>query len=291
MLATNGRLKIAVQKSGRLTSDSQQLLKACGLEFELDRQALYTPCRNFELDILAVRDDDIPEYVQDGVADLGIVGRNIIVEHRADVRTLLELGFGVCRLMICIPDKGPVQTLQDLQGKRIATTYPGTLQQFLEREGLHCSIVHLSGAVELAPTLDVADVICDIVSTGSTARVNGLRPIFTVLESQSLLIANAEALADATRRETIDRLMTRINGTRAAYGKRYMMLNAPREALEEIERILPSLRSPTVVPLADDGMVAIHSVIGEDTLWEVMEQLKKAGASDIVVTPIESIIE
>lgn len=291
MLATNGRLKIAVQKSGRLTGDSQQLLKACGLEFELDRQALYTPCRNFELDLLAIRDDDIPEYVQDGVADLGIVGRNIIVEKGATVRTLLELGFGVCRLMICVPEKGPAQTLQDLQGKRIATTYPVTLQAFLEREGLSCTLVRLSGAVELAPTLDVADVICDIVSTGSTARVNGLRPAFTVIESQSLLVANADALVDPQKKAIIDRLMIRISGTRAANGKRYMMLNAPRAALAEIENILPALRSPTIVPLADQNMVAVHSVIGEEALWEVMERLKKAGASDIVVTPIESIIE
>jgi len=291
MIANNGRLKIAIQKSGRLTDDSLALLRACGLEFEFQKQSLYSPCRNFDLDVLALRDDDIPEYVQDGVADLGIVGENIVREKRAQVETLAKLGYGHCRLMISVPQRSPIKTVKQLNRKRIATTYPGTLSQFLRTNGLRAEVIQLSGAVELAPTLDVADAICDIVSTGTTARVNGLRPLHEVLSSEAVLIVNRRTLRQPEKKLLIDRLSIRISGSLQARGKRYMMMNAPSAAVPRLKRIIPSLKSPTVVPLAEEGMVALHSVIAEDVFWDVMEKLKKAGASDIIVVPIETIIQ
>jgi len=290
MLATNGRLKIALQRSGRLTDESIGLLRACGLEFEFQKQSLYSPSRNFPLDILAIRDDDIPEYVQDGVADLGIVGQNILREKKTRVKELLPLGFGRCRLMISVPQRSTIRAARDLKRKRIGTTYPGILQRFLTEQGVNAEIIKLSGSVELAPTLDVADAICDIVSTGSTARMNGLRPLLTVLESEAVLIANRRSLQEKAKKADIERLLIRARGYLEARGKRYLMMNAPAKAVPHLKRIIPSLKSPTVVPLADSGMVAVHSVVAEDVFWDVMENLKKAGASDIIVTPIETII-
>lgn len=291
MIANNGRLKIAIQKSGRLTDDSITLLRACGFEFEFQKQGLYSPCKNFPLDVLALRDDDIPEYVQDGVADIGIVGENIVREKKALVETLTKLGYGWCRLMISVPQRSAMQSIQDLRGKRIATTYPSTLGQFLRSNRIKAEIVELSGSVEIAPTLDVADAICDLLSTGTTARMNGLRPLYTVLESEAILITNKKALKDSRKKEAIDSLLIRVSGSQLAKGKRYMMMNAPVAAVSRLKKIIPSLKSPTVVPLAEEGMVALHSVIAEDVFWDVMEKLKKAGASDIVVVPIETIIK
>lgn len=290
MIANNGRLKIAIQKSGRLTEDSVSLLRACGLEFEFQKLSLYSPCRNFDLDVLALRDDDIPEYVQDAVADLGIVGENIVHEKRAQVETIAELGYGHCRLTISVPQRSPIRSLKQLSRKRIATTYPATLRQFLRSEGLKAEVVELSGAVELAPTLDVADAICDIISTGTTAHVNGLRPLHAVLASEAVLIANRQTLKNPKKKLLVERLAIRISGSLQARGKRYMMMNAPTSAVPRLKRIIPSLKSPTVVPLAEEGMVALHSVVPENVFWDVMERLKKAGASDIIVVPIETII-
>ncbi len=291
MIANNGRLKIAIQKSGRLTDDSLSLLRACGLDFEFQKQSLYSPCRNFDLDVLALRDDDIPEYVQDAVADLGIVGANIVREKQARVETILKLGYGHCRLSLSVPQRSSIRSVKQLRGKRIATTYPSTLRRYLRRRGVSAEIIELSGAVELAPTLDVADAICDIVSTGTTARVNGLRPLETVLVSEAALVANRGTLRDPKKKILVERLLIRVSGSLQARGKRYMMMNAPTSAVPRLKRIIPSLKSPTIVPLAEEGMVALHSVIAEDVFWDVMENLKKAGASDIVVVPIETIIK
>ncbi len=290
MIANNGRLKIALQKSGRLTDSSLDLLRRCGLDFEFQRHSLYSPCRNFDLDVLALRDDDIPEYVQDGVADLGMVGENVIRERQAYVKTLAALGYGQCRLIVSVPERSSVKTVKQLAGKRIATTYPSLLKQFLKSKKISADIVELSGAVELAPTLDVADAVCDIVSTGTTLRVNGLKPLITILESQALLIANPNSVLEPHKRDIVDRLMIRISGCLQARGKRYMMMNAPESAVPKLKRILPSMKSPTIVPLTETGMVALHTVVAESDFWELMERLKKAGASDIVVLPIETII-
>lgn len=291
MLATNGQLKFALQKSGRLTEDSLSLLRACGLEFEFQKESLYSPTQNFELDILALRDDDIPEFVQDGVADLGIVGENIVVERKARVKILNRLGFGACRLMISVPVRSPIRSIRDLNGKRIATTYSNTLTRFLRSQNVRADIIELSGAVELAPTLNISDAICDIISTGTTARVNGLKPLFTVLRSEAVLIANPDVLMERNKNLLIQRLLIRISGSLQARGKRYVMLNAPISAVSRLKKIIPALKSPTIVPLAEEGMVAIHSVIAGDVFWDVMERLKQAGASDIIVVPIETLIK
>jgi ATP phosphoribosyltransferase len=290
MLATNGRMKIAIQRNGRLTEDSTALLCACGLSFEFQKQSLYSPCRNFDLDVLAIRDDDIPEYVQDGVADLGIIGENILQERKARVQVLAPLGFGGCKLMISVPQKSAIRKITDLKEKRIGTTYPTILKSFLNANKVRAEIIKLSGSVELAPSLNVADVICDIVSTGTTAKMSGLRTFCTVMESQAVLVANPAAMCDKKKRKLIDRLMIRVRGSQEARGKRYLMMNAPFNSLQKLKRVIPSLKSPTVVPLAEKGMVAIHSVVAEDVFWDVMERLKQAGASDIIVVPIETII-
>jgi ATP phosphoribosyltransferase len=284
------RLKIALQKSGRLTEDAYALLRSCGFDVEQSRHTLYQSCKNFPLDLLTLRDDDIPEYVQDGIADLGVVGRNVVAESGARVDEVVPLGFGACQLMICVPKASRVRTAEGLDGWRIATSYPRTLAKFMRRSKVRCEIVELSGSVEIAPTLDVADAICDLVSSGSTARVNGLVPILTVLESEAVLVVNREALNEEWKKELIDRMMIRIEGSLAARGQRYMMLNAPADAVPKLRKIIPSLKSPTIVPLADEGMVALHSVIAEDVFWDVMERLKRAGATDIIVVPIETII-
>ena len=291
MLATNGRLKIAIQRSGRLTDDSVNLLRACGLDFEFQKQSLYSPCKNFNLDVLAIRDDDIPEYVQDGVADLGIVGENILTEHNSRIQVLQSLGFGGCKLMISIPQRSRIKNISDLRGTRIGTTYPTTLKNFLHTHKVRAEVIKLSGSVELAPSLDVAEAICDIVSTGTTAKMNGLRPFCTVMESQAVLVANPAMLREKKKSREIERLLIRIQGSLEARGKRYLMMNAPVDSLERIKGILPSLKSPTIVPLADPRMMAVHSVVTEDIFWDVMEKLKKAGATGIIVVPIETIIQ
>jgi ATP phosphoribosyltransferase len=269
MLSTNGRLKIAIQKDGRVLASS---------------------CTNFDLDILAMRDDDIPQYVQEGVADLGIVGENILTEKQSSVDRLLRLGFGVCTLVLSVPDGSSVGSAHDLSGKRIATTYPQTLQTYLADHAVEATITRLSGSVELAPSLDVADAICDIVSTGATLRMNGLRPLETVLRSEAVLAANPSTMNDPSKSRNIERLLIRMKASLEARGKRYLMMNAPSASVGRIREIIPSLKSPTIVPLADSDMVAVHSVVAEDTFWDVMEQLTEAGASDIVVVPIEAII-
>lgn len=290
MIANNGRLKIAIQKNGRLTNETIALLRTAGLEFEYQNDSLYSLCRNFDLDILALRDDDIPEYVQDGVADLGIVGENILGEKRARVQTILKLGYGRCRLVVSVPQRSEIKLVKQLNRKRIATTYPSSLAEFLASRKLTAEIVELSGSVEIAPALNVADAVCDIVSTGTTAKMNGLRSLMTVLESEAVLVANPSAMKRPKPKSQIDRLLIRISGCLQARGKRYLMMNAPLRAVPKLQRLVPSLRSPTIVPLAEKGMVALHSVIAEDVFWDVMETLKKAGARDIIVTPIETII-
>ncbi|MGD1044835.1 MAG: ATP phosphoribosyltransferase [Bacteroidota bacterium] len=290
MLATNGRMKIAIQRNGRLTEDSVALLRACGLSFEFQKQSLYSPCNNFNLDVLAIRDDDIPEYVQDGVADLGIIGENILQERKARVYLLAPLGFGGCKLMISVPQRSAIRKISDLNNQRIGTTYPTILKSFLKDNKVQAEIIKLSGSVELAPSLNVADVICDIVSTGTTAKMYGLRTFCTVLESQAMLVANLDSMRNKKKRAIIDRLMIRVHGSQEANGKRYLMMNAPADSVARLKRVIPSLKSPTVVPLAETGMVAIHSVVAENVFWDVMEKLKKAGASDIIVVPIETII-
>lgn len=290
MIARNGRLKLAVQKDGRITDDSRSLLKSAGLDFEIQSRSLFSPCRNFPLDLLSVRDDDIPEYVQDGVSDLGIVGENIVAERGARVRIIERLGFGKCRLVLCAPKSGKITRLAHLRGKRIATSYPASVKAFLGSEKIRAEIIEISGSVEITPALDVADATCDIISTGSTARVNGLAVIHTIMESEAVLIANETSMAAGTTKGQIDRFLVRIRATLNARGRKYVMMNAPANAVRNIRKLIPGMKSPTIVHLANPGMVAVHSVVGEEDFWDVMEKLKDAGATDIVVVPIEKII-
>jgi ATP phosphoribosyltransferase len=289
MATENGKLKLALQKDGRITEESIGLLRASGLNFEFTVRSLFSPCTNFPLDLLSLRDDDIPEYVQDGVSDLGIVGANVVEEKGANVSVIERLGFGKCRLALCVPKNGALNDLESLKGKRIATSYPRTLGRFLSSRQISADIVEISGSVEITPALNVADATCDILSTGSTARVNGLEPLLTIMESEAVLIAN-EAVLESPAATEIDRLLTRIRSSLRARGNKYVMMNAPLTSVEKLKELVPGMKSPTVVPLANRDMVSIQSVVGEDVLWEVIEQLKRAGASDIVVTAIEKII-
>ena len=283
-------LKVVLQKQGRLAKPCREILKSAGLDFEYYDGRLFAPCQNFPLDILFLRDDDIPEYVQDGVADLGVVGLNVVQEKASQVVQLDALGFGACTLSIAVPKKSSIRSVYDLEGKRIATSHPGILEGFLDERKVQARIIQISGSVEITPSLDVADAICDLVSTGSTLRMNELEPIEVVLKSEAYLIANPQSLKDPKRRELIERLRVRFQSNIKARCTKYVMMNAPKTALDEIKAILPGMKSPTVVPLAEEGMVAVHSAVPEEFFWDVIEKLRKTGASDILVVPIEKMV-
>jgi len=291
MKITNGHnLRIAVQNDGRLTRRSLELLRGIGLEFEEHERRLFARCRNADVELLFVRDDDIPEYVQDGVADLGVVGRNVVLEQGARVDELEPLGFGYCTLALAVPRESAVRRPPDLDGCRIATTHPASLRAYLEREGIEATIVEIRGAAEVAPALDVAEAICDLVSTGTTLRMNDLRRIGDVWESEAVLIANGAALEPGERARLIERLRVRLRGLLTARRMKYVTLNAPRSALPRIQEILPGMKSPTVVPLAEEGMVAVHAAVEEEVFWEAMERIKEAGGSEILVLPVEKVM-
>ncbi|WP_257657717.1 ATP phosphoribosyltransferase [Parapedobacter lycopersici] len=279
-------LKIAIQKSGRLNEKSVQLLKNCGLSFENYKSSLMTTVANFALEILFLRDDDIPEYVQDGIADLGIVGENVINETEADVTYLQRLGFGRCTLKIAIPNQSNAQELRDLEGKAIATSYPVILKKFLDSNGIHADIRTISGSVEISPGLGLSDAICDIVSTGGTLRSNGLKPFADVLSSEAILIGRAGIANDPIVLE----LMQRIQSVLRAQETKYVVLNVERDNLDAIIRLLPGVKSPTVVPLAEENWVAVHTAIAEQDFWDKINKLKAAGAQGIIVMPVEKII-
>lgn len=283
-------LKIAIQRQGRLANSSIQILKSIGLDFDHYEGRLFSQCQNFPLDILFLRDDDIPEYVQDGVTDLGIVGLNVVQEKEARVAQLDGLDFGHCTLSIAAPRKGPFRRLRDLNGKRIASAHPRILTRFLRKKKVKARVIQISGSVEITPSLDVADAICDLVSTGSTLRVNDLEPIEVVLKSEAVLISNPESLKNQKKQKLIERLRIRFQGNLKARRTKYVMMNVPETALEQIKAILPGMKSPTIVPLADTGMMALHSAVPEEFFWDVIEKLKKAGASDILVVPIEKMV-
>jgi len=289
-ITTNGNLKLAVQKKGRLTDKSIELLKLCGIDIENYAERLVVSSSSFPLDLLLLRDDDIPEYVQDGVADIGIVGENVIVEKKARVETLQKLGFGKCKIMLAAPESRQFETLQDINNKTIATSYPNILQSFLNENNLKAKTIEISGSVEIAPALGVADLICDIVSTGTTLMMNKLKKSFTVYESQAALICSDLLLKDEKKNEILTELLRRIRSVLTARSSKYLMMNVPIDALEKIEKLIPSIKSPTIVPLADPNMVAVHAVIPSDLLWKIVDQLKHEGASGILLLPIENMI-
>lgn len=279
-------LKIAIQKSGRLNEKSVQLLKNCGLNFENYKSSLITKVNNFNLEILFLRDDDIPGYVAQGIADLGIVGENVIDESLAEVSYLQRLGFGRCMLKLAVAADSDIKDLSDLQGKSIATSYPNILQEFLDEYKIKASIQEISGSVEIAPGLGLSDAICDIVSTGTTLKNNGLKPFADVRSSEAILIGR-EGLSD---NPILCELLQRIQSVLRANETKYVVLNVEKTNLPKITELLHGVKSPTVMPLAEDGWVAVHTVITEDDFWEKINKLKAAGAQGIVVMPIEKII-
>ena len=293
------RLKLAIQKSGRLTDPSLDLLTRCGLKISRGKDQLMAFGENMPLDVLFVRDDDIPDLVQEDVCDLGLVGLNVLEEKRHELaarghpvrfETLRTLDFGRCRLSLAVPEGQPFDGPCSLEGKRIATTYPYLLEHYLRERSISAQIVTLSGAVEIAPRLGRADLICDLVSTGSTLQANHLREVETVLESHAVLIRTPVTLPPL-KNEWVERLMMRIEGVQQVRESKYIMLHAPRAALEEIRRLLPGSESPTIIPLEGfPDRVAVHAVCRENVFWETLERLKQAGASALLVLPVEKML-
>ena len=293
------RLKLAIQKSGRLTDPSLDLLVRCGLKISRGKDQLMAFGENMPLDVLFVRDDDIPDLVQEDVCDLGLVGLNVLEEKRFELAArghpvrfepLRTLEFGRCRLSLAVPEGQPYEGCRTLEGKRIATTYPYLLEHYLRERAIDAEIVTLSGAVEIAPRLGRADLICDLVSTGSTLQANHLREVETVLESHAVLIRTPVKLPPL-KSEWVERLMMRIDGVQQVRESKYIMLHAPRAALEEIRRLLPGSEFPTIIPLEGSAdKVAVHAVCRENVFWETLERLKLAGASALLVLPVEKML-
>lgn len=287
-MINNRKLGIALQRSGRLSDGSIDLLRKCGIRIRNGAGRLRTEADNFPLEIFFLRDDDIPEYVADGVADVGIVGENVLAEKGSAVETIARLGFGRCRLAIAVPRTASIGSVADLAGKRIATSYPKVLEGFLRTNAVEAEIHTISGSVEIAPSIGLAEAVCDLVSSGSTLLSNGLREMATVLESEAVLFARPGL--DDERRRTLDKLAFRLYAVRAANENKYILLNAPDAKLERIISLIPGIKSPTVMPLAKKGWSSIHSVINENDFWEVVENLKTEGAEGILVLSIDQMI-
>lgn len=290
-LAAEG-LTLAIQRSGRLTDETLGLLHSVGLAFESYGQRLFSSCRNFPLALLFGRDDDIPEYVASGTVDLGIVGRNLIHEEGVEdqVTELLPLGFGYCSLVLAVPKESGITGPQQLTGAKIATSYPHSAARYFAAEGVPVDVVTLSGSVEVAPALGLASAVVELTATGSTLLLHDLQPIHTILQSEAVLVAHNAVLDDPAQRAIIDRLLMRMKAALDARRYKYIMMNAPRAALPLIQTITPGLKAPTIVPLSDPDWVAVHTVIREDDFWDIIERLREAGASEILVTPIEKLL-
>ncbi|MGC6406591.1 ATP phosphoribosyltransferase [Bisgaard Taxon 45] len=293
------RLRIAMQKSGRLSQESQALLKQCGVKINLQEQRLIAYAENMPIDILRVRDDDIPGLVFDGVVDLGIIGENVLEEEEltrqaagetVNYKKLRRLDFGGCRLSIAIPQDEAYSGISDLKNARIATSYPNLLKRYMQQQGVSFKTCSLTGSVEVAPRAGLADAICDLVSSGATLEANGLKEVEVIYRSKSCLIQRAAELSPE-KQALVDKLITRIQGVQQATESKYIMLHAPKEKLAEITALLPGVENPTILPLAqDNSKVAMHVVSQENLFWETMEQLKEAGASSILVLPIEKMM-
>lgn len=284
----NRRLRLAIPNKGRLVEPTVGLLRDAGLVFEVGERALVARVQNFELDILFVRTNDIVEFVADGVAELGITGLDLVAESGSDVPRLRNLGYGRCRLTIAVPNDSPFRAAEDLAGLRVATSHMSLTRRFFEGRGIPVSVVPVSGAAEVAPRLGLAEAIVDLVSTGSTMVVNGLRPIEEIFASEAVLLANAAA--QKTHGPIFDSIQTMLSATLAARDRKYLMMNAPKAKLAVLEDLLPGLESPSVIPLAHEGMIAIHAVVEADAVWSLLPRLKAAGASGILILPIEKLV-
>ena len=281
-------IRIAIQKSGRLNIDSMALLKSCGISIDNGKDQLKAAARNFPMEVFFLRNGDIPQYLRDGVVDLAIVGSNLLVEKGNDLEIIEPLGFSKCKVSIAIPKGNPFAGIHDLANKKIATSYPNTVNQFLEKKGIQADIHVISGSVEIAPNIGLADAICDIVSSGSTLFKNNLKEVIEILKSEAVLVQAPNLTSD--QQLLIDKLQFRIQAVLRAKQSRYILLNVPNEQIEAVSAILPVLKSPTVLPLAQEGWSSIHSVINSGDFWEVIDQLKAAGAEDILVCPIEKMV-
>ncbi len=282
------KLTIAIQKSGRLYEDSVKLLKECGIDIKNGMNKLKAEAENFPLEVFFLRDDDIPQYVEDRVADVGIVGENVLYEKEKDVVIVEKLGFGKCRLSVAVK-KGEIYTGPVfLQGKSIATSYPVLVQQFLDKNNLQAEIHEISGSVEIAPGIGLAEAIVDLVSSGSTLFMNGLKETEVILKSEAVLVRNNNLGQE--KLDILEKLLFRIRSVKKAKNNKYILLNAPNDKLQDIIAVLPGMRSPTVLPLAQAGWSSVHSVLNENDFWEIIEQLKSAGAEGILVIPIEKMI-
>jgi ATP phosphoribosyltransferase len=283
------RLRIAVQKSGRLSEVSGGLLEECGIRLKNNgKGTLLASASNFPLDILYLRDDDIPQYVEDGTADLGILGENVVAESGALVKTVKKLDFGRCRLSLAVPKNVDYQHLSWFNGKKIATSYPNILKNFMTDNHIKADVHTISGSVEIAPNIGLADAICDLVSSGSTLLSNGLKEVEILLQSEAVMIANPNIDAEGT--QILNKLLFRLDAVMTARNNKYIILNAPNECINDIISVLPGMKSPSVVPLAVKGWSAIHSVLNEEQFWDVIDDLKRKGAQGILVVPIEKMI-
>lgn len=281
-------IRIAIQKSGRLNTDSLALLKSCGISIDNGKDQLKAAARNFPMEVFFLRNGDIPQYLRDGVVDLAIVGSNLLVEKGADLEIIETLGFSKCKVSIAVPKGTSFSSVQDLADKKIATSYPNTVNQFLKQKGIEADIHVISGSVEIAPNIGLSDAICDIVSSGSTLFKNNLKEVIEILKSEAVLVQAPNL--NTEQNKLITKLQFRIQAVLRAKHSRYILLNVPNAQIEAVSAILPVLKSPTVLPLAQAGWSSIHSVINSDDFWEVIDQLKAAGAEDILVCPIEKMV-
>lgn len=286
----NGNLKLAMQKDGRLTEETFSFLKSAGLEFESYQRRLFSTCRNFPLEIIYVRDDDIADYVSTGSVDLGILGQNLLYEQSPKVKKLLNLRFGFCSLIVAVPKESEIYDLNTLKDKKIATTYPKSTKIFFDKNKVQVDLVYINGSVEITPVLGVADAVVDLTSTGSTLALNDLRIIDKIFDSEAVFITNSKALMDKSKKLIVKKLLARFTGVLSASKYKYVMMNAPEYILPKLEKIIPGIKSPTISQLTKKGWVSVQSVIKEDIFWETIEKLKKIGATGIIVLPIEKMI-
>ena len=282
------KLKIAIQKSGRLNEDSLQLLKACGIRIDNGEDQLKVTVPNFPMEILYLRNSDIPQYLEDGVAEIAIVGENILIERQKKVDVVCKLGFSKCRVSLAVPKETEASGPDFFQGKKIATSYPNTVTNFLESRNINAEIHKISGSVEIAPNIGLADGICDIVSSGSTLFKNGLKETDVILKSEAVLAATRKLSKE--KRSILNKLVFRIEAVLRAKNSKYILLNVPNDNINKVSAILPVLKSPTILPLAQEGWSSLHSVIDEDKFWEVIDELKEAGAEGILVVPIDKMV-
>ncbi len=282
------KLKIAIQKSGRLYEESLQLLKDCGISVNNGKDQLKVSVENFPMEIMYLRNSDIPQYLEDGVVDIAVVGENLLAEKNKEITVVHQLGFSKCRVSLAVPKDVETDDLQYFQGKKIATSYPNTLKEFLKQNHIEADIHVISGSVEIAPNIGLADGICDIVSSGSTLFKNGLRETLTILKSEAVLAKTVQLSAE--KENVLDKLLFRIKAVLKAKNSKYILMNVPNDKIADISNVLPVLKSPTVIPLAEEGWSSIHSVIDEERFWDVIDELRENGAQDILIIPIDKMV-